>query len=97
MKNIISFLEELGKNADLRLDRVDFESILNNDDFDVAARDAILNKDQQALEMILNARSKIVCLLVPAKEDEDDNKDEEESKDGLSDQMKINRQLAKVG
>jgi hypothetical protein len=96
MKNIISFLEELGKNADLRLDRVDFESILNNDDFDPEARNAILNKDQQALEMILDARSKIVCLLVPAEEDEDDDKDdkdEEDSKNVLSKKSL----LAKVG
>lgn len=87
MKNIISFLEELGKNADLRLDRVDFESILDNDDFDAEARNAILNKDQQALEMILDARSKIVCLLVPAEEDEDEGEDdgkEKEPTDGIS-------------
>ncbi len=78
MKDIIGFLEELGKNADLRLDRVDFESILNNDDFDAEARNAILNSDQKALEMLLNARSKIVCMLVPADEDEDEGEDDKE-------------------
>lgn len=82
MKSAIKFLEELGKNADLRLDRVDFESLLNNDDFDPEIKEAILSKNQQSLEMLLNARTKIVCLLVPAEDDEggddqgDDNSQE---------------------
>ena len=78
MKSVINFLEELGKNSDLRLDRVDFESILDNDEFDPEVKKAILNRDHRAIEIILNARSKIVCLIVPA-EEEDDNKEDDDS------------------
>jgi len=78
MTDIIDFLEELGKNANIRLDKVDIESLLVNDDFDEQAKQAILNKDANAIEMILNARSKIVCLIVPA-EDDDDNEEEDDS------------------
>lgn len=91
MKNIIGFLEELGRNSDLRLDKVDFEAILENDDFDPEVRKAILDKDQNAIEMILNARSKIVCILIPAEEDdEDEDKDKDDSTE--EDSISINRQ-----
>jgi len=92
MKNVISFLEELGKNADLRLDNVDFESILNNEDFDPEAKKAILNKDHRAIEMLLNARSKIVCLIVPAEDDDDDDDDKEE--DDNSKEESQNKQIS---
>jgi hypothetical protein len=76
MKSTLSFLEELGRNADLRFDRVDFEALMNNDDFSPEVKEAILNRDRNALEMLLNARSKIVCMLIPAEENEDEDEDE---------------------
>ncbi|PIP79896.1 MAG: hypothetical protein COW84_08200 [Gammaproteobacteria bacterium CG22_combo_CG10-13_8_21_14_all_40_8] len=85
MKNTIRFLEELGENANFRLDRIDFEAILDNDDFDPKVREAIINKDQQVLELLLNARSKIVCMIVPAEEEDDKEED-----DGGDDKTKKN-------
>ena len=93
MEDVISFLEKLGKNSDLRLDRVDFESILDNDDFDPDVKQAILNKDHRALEMILNARSKIVCIILPAEEEDDE---EEEDKKDEDDNSKEESQDSKI-
>lgn len=78
MKNVISFLEKLGQNADLKLENIDFETLLENEDFDPEVKEAILAEDQNAIEMILNARSKIVCLLVPAEEDEEDTNSDDD-------------------
>jgi hypothetical protein len=91
MRDVIEFLEELGKNADLRLDLVDFESLLTNDDFDPEVKKAILEKDSKALELLLNARSKIVCMIVPAKEDEDDDDkdDDDNSKEDKQTEQRI--------
>ena len=87
MKNTISFLEELGRNADLRFDKVDFESLMNNDDFSPEVKEAILNRDKNALEMLLNARSKIVCMLIPAEENEDEDQDDDEDNDDSSEEI----------
>ncbi len=81
MINVIRFLEEMGRNADLRLDRVDFETIVDSNDFDAETRDAILKNDNRSLEVLLNARSKIVCMIMPAEDDEEDKDKEEENED----------------
>jgi len=78
MNKVLSFLEELGRNADLRLDKVDFEAILNNEEFDQETRQAILNEDPAALKMLLDARHKIVCILLPADEDDEDEKESDD-------------------
>ena len=80
MNDVIKFLEELGQNADVRLDLIDFESLLNNDDFDPEVKKAILEKDSKALEMLLNARSKIVCMIVPAEEEDDEEEKDDDDK-----------------
>ncbi len=82
MINVIHFLEEMGRNADLRLDRVDFETIVDSNDFDAETRDAILKNDNRTLEVLLNARSKIVCMIMPAEDDEEDKKEEENEDEG---------------
>jgi hypothetical protein len=87
MSDVIKFMEELGKNSDLRLDRIDFESLLTNDDFDPEVRKAILEKDSKALEMLLNARSKIVCMIVPAKEEDDDEEDNKDDDDNSKEEQ----------
>ncbi len=73
MNKVLSFIEEMGKNANLKLDRVDFETLFQNDDFDPELKQALINGDESALKMMLDARSKIVCLLVPAKDDDEDS------------------------
>ena len=78
MNNVIRFLDQIGRNADLRLDRMDVESILFNDEFDEETTKAILNNDHRALEVLLNARSKIVCMIVPAEEEEEEEENEDE-------------------
>lgn len=89
MNNIISYLEELGQNADFQLDKIDFEAILDNEDFDADVKEALLNRDPEALKMILDARTKIVCLLVPAEDDDDDQEQEDNDDDSDSSESKL--------
>lgn len=101
MKDVLKFLEDLGKNADLKFERIDFASLLNNDDFDSEAKKAILSKDSKALEILLNARSKIVCMIMPAEEeDEEEEEDQSENRskdeDDKSDEENQSVQLKQV-
>ena len=82
---MLEFLEKLGKSADLRLDRIDFSSLLDNDDFDPEVSRAILNKDPGALALILKARSRIVCSLAPARDDDDEYEYETDDNDSDND------------
>lgn len=79
MNKAIQFLEELGQNADIQLDKIDFSTLLENEDFDPKIKAAILNRDERALQMLLDARTKIVCMLIPAEEEEEKQDDEKDS------------------
>ncbi|TQV76879.1 hypothetical protein FLL45_02695 [Aliikangiella marina] len=86
MNKVIRFLEELGESSALRLDKVDFESILNNEEFDEETKKAILNEDPAALKMLMDARHKIVCILIPAEPDEEEDDDDSEEDDSQNDE-----------
>ena len=86
MKNVISLLEKMGANAEFKqLDSTTLEKVLNPLDLDADLQAAILMHDNSALEMILDARNKIVCLICPAEdepsEDEGEGKDDQEDKE----------------
>lgn len=76
MSNVISFLEKMGQDAQLRhATKNEMELALSHAKIDPELQTAIFNKDQVRLEAILGARTNVLCALgVP--DDDDDKKDE---------------------
>ena len=84
MNNVVKFLEELGKANNIKLEGIDIEALLENEDFDAEVKQALMEGDNSALETLLQSRSKIVCMIIPAepeKEDEDDKDDDNDDDD----------------
>lgn len=79
MKNVINLLEKMGASAELKqLDDEALEKVLNPLDLDADLQAAILKHDNSALEMILDVRNKIVCLVCPAEEEPTEEPSEDE-------------------
>lgn len=79
MNNIINLLEKLGSSAELQqLDSITLAKVSNPLDLDQQVQNAILNHDNKALEMLLNARNKIVCAVCPAEEEPADTPEDED-------------------
>ncbi len=80
MDNIIKAIELLGKTATLEsLSVDDVHRILNPLDLDAEVQQAIINKDTAALEMMLDVRHKIVCMInKPQPDDEPQDTPEEQ-------------------
>ncbi|WP_166839450.1 hypothetical protein [Rheinheimera pleomorphica] len=85
MDNIIRAIELLGKTASLQsLSADEVKQVLNPLDLDVAVQQAIVSKDTTALEMMLDVRNKIVCMVNKPEPDdapEDTPEQEEEQPD----------------
>lgn len=81
MSNVIDLLERMGQDARLRhasLDEV--ELALADAQIDPELQAAIIAKDQRQLEALLG-RGNLCCLMLPAKEGEDDDSEESPSQD----------------
>lgn len=71
MNNALQALEALGKTAGLhQLQTVEIEQVINLLDLDPQVQQAIVSKDTATLEMLLNVRSKIVCMVNKPEPDE---------------------------
>jgi hypothetical protein len=80
MSNVISFLERMGQDSELRgATPEELELALARAQIDAASRAAILGSDQPKLEALLGCNSTICCGIFPGKED--DEEQEEPSKD----------------
>lgn len=65
MSNLISFLENLGQNANMRqATRPALYTAMNNAQIDADAQWAILRGDQDRLASVLDARRNMVCLIM---------------------------------
>jgi hypothetical protein len=80
MSKIISLLEKMGQNAEFRYANAEQLAALMADT-DPALIDAVIAGDQQALEAILGARSKIVCMIYPVDEPKQDEPTDDERED----------------
>ncbi|MFY2763196.1 hypothetical protein [Arenimonas sp. MALMAid1274] len=79
MSNVIAFLESLGNNAaQSRLSGEEYVAAVDALGLDDAPRQALLDRDADALNGLMGGRLKMMCLLFPA--DGDDQK-----KDGQED------------
>ena len=81
MSNVIRFLETLGNNpAQSRLSAAEYAAAVAVLDVDDAERQALLNRDQVALNDLLGGREKMLCLVWPSDEPgkEDDQPGDEQ-------------------
>jgi hypothetical protein len=81
VSNVINFLEKIGQDAQLRhASTGEIELALNSAQIDPELRAAILSRNQKQLEVLLGARTNVVCGLAPADEDKEDSpaKDDDE-------------------
>jgi len=77
MSNVISFLETMGQDAQLRhATSNELELALTDAHISPELQEALLQSDQAQLEALLGARINIVCSVFPGKEDDEE---EEES------------------
>lgn len=78
MSNVIDFLERMGQDARLRqASLAEVESALDGEELDPRVREAILARDQLALNELLG-RGVLCCMLFPAEEEEDGEKEHED-------------------
>jgi hypothetical protein len=85
MDNIISIIECLGADSNFRMNSADVLQRQASDMSEVT--EAINNGDVKKLELILNVRNKIVCMIFPVEEpkeqpeqpDEDDEPEEDKT------------------
>lgn len=81
MNNVIDFLENIGTNSEYQLNRDELSMAVGNSELDEEVKQAILAQDHQKLEMLLDARTTIRCMLFPAEEDQPDKEDDKDEKD----------------
>ena len=79
MDNLISFLERMGRDPSLtRLPAEELAAALADAGLDDAPRQALLDRDADALNGLLGGRHKMMCLLFPAEGDDDKKKQGDE-------------------
>lgn len=82
MSNVVSFLESLGQDSDLRhVDSAELEKALIAAGINSAIRAAILDNDQPRLEALLACSSNVCCGIFPGKEDEEEEEEEPSKED----------------
>ncbi len=75
MRNLIEFLERMGRDPQLRdADPASLAAAMNAAGLSPELREAIAQRDQARLEALLGARTNVICGLFPA--DDDDKEDE---------------------
>jgi hypothetical protein len=90
MNNVIDVIERLGASASFGEQSIQQRQLVNDAvGLDEAVKQALLNKDNEALNVLLNVRRKIVCALVPAKEDEPDESEEQDEENSIHSQHKF--------
>ena len=71
MSNVIQFLEKLGRGAGCESAEV-YSAAVEQLGVDELLRDALLRKDQVALNALLGARHNVMMVLVPAEPERDE-------------------------
>jgi hypothetical protein len=76
MSNVIAFLESIGRDPALKPGEEAFTAAVQASGLDDQAQAALLARDGGTLSELLGGRTKMLCSLFPA--DEDDKRDEEQ-------------------
>jgi hypothetical protein len=78
MSNVVQFLESLACNPGT-LSAEQLASAIADSDLEPAVREALLNRDAEALNAAVGGRSTVLCFVAPA---ENDEPQEEEPQEG---------------
>lgn len=94
MDNVLELFEQLGSNSKLQnIDQRTIEAI-NAAHLDEDVKKALADKDFATLEMLLETKFKIYCLLFPAKDDDEEStEDDSEKEDPDKTQEKSNQKV----
>ncbi|WP_028766355.1 hypothetical protein [Shewanella fidelis] len=79
MSNIIQLLERMGQDASLQTE-TNFEQAIAESALTESLKQALINKDDISLKRELDVCPDVVCILIPA-EDEDEETDDKKEKD----------------
>jgi hypothetical protein len=82
MSNVIAFLESMGRDPALVAGGEEFTKAVDSLGMDDQARAALLAGDVGSLSELLGGRTRMLCALLPA---DDDQKDDEGEGDGEDD------------
>lgn len=83
MSNVVQFLEALARNP-MPMTADEYATVVARVEMDSVAQKALLTRDADALNKALGGRIKMMCMVVPAENDEP--QDDEEQDDGESPQ-----------
>ncbi|MBV8806951.1 MAG: hypothetical protein JO042_17965 [Sinobacteraceae bacterium] len=79
MSNVIEFLEQMGRDANLRyVTGLELEAALTQAGIEPNLQAAILDGDQRLLESLVGASHNICCMINPPEEEEEHEEDEDE-------------------
>jgi hypothetical protein len=79
MSNIIDVIERLGASATFGEQAVQQRQLVNDAvGLDEAVKQALLNKDNEALNALMQVRSKIVCAVMVPQDDAPNNEEQDE-------------------
>jgi len=82
VSNVIEFLEKFGSDAELqRMSTQELDEALKLAGIDPQVRNAIISKDQSALEALLGAGTNVCCLINKPDDEEEEDEEEEEEED----------------
>ena len=84
MSNVVQFLESLGRNP-----AVNYSAAVAALDVEDAERQALLARDQSALNDLLGGRKKVLCALFPAEGDEPQQEEQPEPDDAPGEEASI--------
>jgi hypothetical protein len=87
MSNVIAFLESMGRDATIKPTGSEYVAAVESLGLDDAPHQALLARDAGALGDLLGGRTKMICALFPA---DDDNKkdDDQEDENDVPDEKK---------
>tara|TARA_B110001454_G_C12507662_1_gene345411 strand:+ start:161 stop:436 length:276 start_codon:yes stop_codon:yes gene_type:complete len=85
MSNVIQVLEQMGSDANIQSEDA-IETLLVSAELETEITEAIINKDVISLERQLDVCPDIVCLVLPAEDDDekDDDNDDQDSTEETS-------------
>lgn len=78
MSDIIRLMEQLASVVDFQQTNEEITQVIQNSELAPELKQALLDNNSAAIESILDARTKIVCMLAPAEDDEDESSKESE-------------------
>jgi hypothetical protein len=88
MENVIDLIERLGASATFGEQAIQQRQLVNDAvGLDAAVKNALLNKDNEALNTLMQVRSKIVCAILTPQEETPDESEEQDDNETLLERL----------